>query len=129
LAITQFGAEMTLPAGLDGLSYTYTPATENTDATGKPYTTPATVSFISTQLKGQTTKCLGYNGSIGGITSSTAEPKNQDGTPYSGALAKKLGANYYQLGLPNGGPCFDGALGQTESNQRTLIQQAFASLK
>lgn len=129
LTITQFGVSMTLTAGLSGLSYKYVPAATNTDAAGKPYAASAYVNLISSQLKGQPSKCTGYDGSIASITSSTTAPTNQDSSPYSGALSKKIGANYYFLGLPNGGPCFDGALAQTEASQRTLIQQAFATLK
>jgi hypothetical protein len=124
LTIAQFGVSMTVPSGLSGLSYTYTAANE------------PTADLISSQLKGQQSVCGGAqgkgsisDGNLGNITQSDAQPKNMDGSPYTGALMKKIGAKYYFLGLPNGGPCFTGALAQTETSQRAAIQQAFSTLK
>lgn len=131
LTITQFGVKLTVPSGLTGLAYIYVAPSISKDATGKQFNNPARVDLISSQLKGQKSNCSGpFDGNIGSISRDTAAPTNMDGSPLQlpNPGVKKIDTYYYQLGLPNGDCFFGTSLAQTESNQRTLIQQAFATL-
>jgi prepilin-type N-terminal cleavage/methylation domain-containing protein len=129
LVIIQFGAKMTLPAGLAGLTYTFEPESTNTDAAGKPFTTAPIARLVSAQLKDQPTQCMGKGAAeIAALTSYTTLPNDPQQASIPDNLVKKIGDKYIVLGLPNGGPCFTGALAKTETDQRALIMQTFQTL-
>lgn len=131
LKITELRVKLTVPGGLKGLSYKFVPAETYTDGYGKQQTASAYIEFISGQLKNKPSRCEGYEGEIGSLSTDSTKPLSMDGSDtFPQNLYKKIGNTYYILSLPNGGPCYsEPPLSQTEEEQRELIQQAFKTLQ
>lgn len=124
LAVKELGVQLTIPAGLEGLSYKYVaPGGEH----GNSF---PIVQLISKQLSNQKSSCEGYDAQIGSFTEAATQPTDADGHPYPANMVRHIGGYYYTLSLPNGGPCFDSEpLATTERQQRGLVEQAFQTLE
>jgi prepilin-type N-terminal cleavage/methylation domain-containing protein len=116
LNISQWGVKMTLPAGLTDLSYTLD--SKNSMAM-----------IVSKQLKGKPSSCTGQTVTDGSLANVVKSSTSIMGFGKVSTTQIHIGANYYDLGLPNGSSCQKTAdLQKLEADQTDMLKQAFRTL-
>jgi prepilin-type N-terminal cleavage/methylation domain-containing protein len=116
LNISQWGVKMTLPAGLTDLSYTLD--SKNSMAM-----------IVSKQLKGKPSSCTGQTVTDGSLANVVKSSTSIMGFGKVSTTQIHIGANYYDLGLPNGSSCQKTAdLQKLETDQTDMLKQAFRTL-